>query len=68
MNPTTLRYNVVGAVATITLDRPESRNAVNRAMCDDLVAAAASVREHAEVRLLLVRANGPVFCACADLK
>jgi enoyl-CoA hydratase/carnithine racemase len=68
MNPTTLRYNVVGAVATITLDRPESRNAVDRAMCDDLVAAAASARDNAEVRLVLVRANGPVFCAGADLK
>jgi enoyl-CoA hydratase len=68
MNLTTLRYGVDGNVATITLDRPESRNALNRAMCDDIVAATAAARDNAEVRFVLVRANGPVFCAGADLK
>jgi enoyl-CoA hydratase len=68
MNLTTLCYGVENNVATITLDRPESRNALNRAMCDDIVAAAAAARHNAEVRLVLVRANGPVFCAGADLK
>ena len=68
MNLTTLRYGVESNVATITLDRPESRNALNRAMCDDIVAAAAAARDDAEVSLVLVRANGPVFCAGADLK
>jgi enoyl-CoA hydratase len=68
MKLSTLRYDAAGGVATITLDRPESRNAVNRAMCDDIVAATAAARENAEVRLVLVRANGPVFCAGADLK
>jgi len=68
MNPTTLRYTVDAGVATITLDRPDSRNAVNRAMCDDLVAATLAARDNADVRLVLVRAGGPVFCAGADLK
>jgi len=68
MKLTTLRYGVEGGVATVTLDRPESRNAVNRAMCGDIVAATTAVRENAEVRLVLVRANGTVFCAGADLK
>ena len=68
MNLTTLGYGVENNVATITLDRPESRNALNRAMCDDIVAVAAAARDNAEVRLVLVRANGPVFCAGADLK
>jgi enoyl-CoA hydratase len=67
-NFTTLDYSVEGGVATLTLDRPESRNALNRAMCDDIVAAAAAARDGAEIRLVLVRANGPVFCAGADLK
>jgi enoyl-CoA hydratase/carnithine racemase len=39
MNLTTVRYAVEGGVATLTLDRPEARNALNRAMCDDIVAA-----------------------------
>jgi enoyl-CoA hydratase len=68
VNLTTLRQSVEGGVATLTLDRPQSRNALNRAMCDDIVAAAAAIRDDAEVRLVLVRATGPVFCAGADLK
>jgi enoyl-CoA hydratase len=68
MNVTTLSYGVDNNVATITLDRPESRNALNRAMCDDIVVAAVTARDNAAVRLVLVRANGPVFCAGADLK
>jgi enoyl-CoA hydratase len=53
-------------LATIALNRPESRNALNRAMCDALVAAARGM--DASVRLVLVRGKGPVFCAGADLK
>ena len=68
MKLSALRYEVTGGVATLTLDRPDSRNAVNRALCDDIVAAAAAARADAEVKLVLVRAAGPVFCAGADLK
>ena len=68
MNLTTVRYGVEGGVATLTLDRPEARNALNRAMCDDIVAATAAARDDDEVRLVLIRATGPVFCAGADLK
>jgi len=53
-------------VATLTLNRPESRNALNLAMCEALVAAAQGVPE--STRLVFVRASGPVFCAGADLK
>jgi enoyl-CoA hydratase len=53
-------------VATITLNRPQSRNALNLAMCEALVAAARGMDD--AVGLVLVRANGPVFCAGADLK
>jgi enoyl-CoA hydratase len=68
MNLTTVRYGVTDGVATITLDRPESRNALNRAMCEDLVAAAAAAAADTAVRLVFLRGNGPVFCAGADLK
>jgi enoyl-CoA hydratase len=68
MNPTTLRYSVEDSVATVTLDRLESRNALNLAMCHDLVAAATAARTNEAVGLVLIRANGPVFCAGADLK
>jgi enoyl-CoA hydratase/carnithine racemase len=68
MNLTTVLYGVADGVATITLNRPDSRNALNRAMCEDLIATAAAAAGDENVRLMLVRANGPVFCAGADLK
>ncbi|CAB3961633.1 short chain enoyl-CoA hydratase [Burkholderia aenigmatica] len=56
------------AVAEIVLNRPDQRNALNGAMCDALRAAAVALRDDGAVRCVIVRANGPVFCAGADLK
>lgn len=67
MSEQTVLYAAADGVATITLNRPGSRNALNRAMCEDLLAACAAARAE-EVRLVLMRGNGPVFCAGADLK
>lgn len=61
-------YAVEGGIATITLNRPESRNALNLAMCEGLLNAARSAAGDADVRVVLVRAKGAVFCAGADLK
>jgi enoyl-CoA hydratase len=68
MTFSTILYGVVDGVATIMLNRPEARNALNRAMCEDLVAAASAAANDDNVRLVLVRGAGPVFCAGADLK
>ena len=62
----TVLYSVAGAVATITLNRPDARNALNDAMCEDLRRIASEVDPG--IRLVFVRGNGPVFCAGADLK
>ena len=64
----TVLYGVESGVATIALDRPEARNALNGAMCDALCEAAARAAADAGVRLVLVRGNGTVFCAGADVK
>jgi len=64
----TLQYSVESGVATILLDRPEARNALNGAMCDELCEAANRAAADASVQLVLVRGNGPVFCAGADVK
>ena len=61
-------YSVVDGVATITLNRPGSRNALNLAMCDRLIECAQECSSNPAIRLVLVRANGPAFCAGADLK
>jgi enoyl-CoA hydratase len=64
----TLNLLVESEVATITLNRPEARNALNEAMCEELRAAATGAGAHPEVKLVIVRGAGPVFCAGADLK
>ena len=68
MNFTTIQYAAADGVVTITLNRPDARNALNRAMCEDLIAAAAAASADDGLRLVLVRGAGPVFCAGADLK
>ena len=61
-------YSVEAGVATIRLSRPEARNALNLAMCDELVVAANAATGDPSVKLVLVRAAGSAFCAGADLK
>jgi enoyl-CoA hydratase/carnithine racemase len=56
-----------GAVRTVTLNRPEKRNAMDSLMLQEL-AAAFEVTPPAEERVTVIRANGPVFCAGLDLK
>jgi enoyl-CoA hydratase/carnithine racemase len=56
-----------GAVRTITLNRPEKRNALNSEMLDLLEAAFRQEPPAAE-RVTVVRASGPVFCAGLDLR
>lgn len=56
-----------GPVRTVTLDRPEKRNAMDALMLDELAAAFAGAPAAAE-RVTVIRANGPVFCAGLDLK
>jgi enoyl-CoA hydratase len=55
-------------VGTITLNRPDQRNAVNRQLAVDLLAAVKMVEADDSIRLVLVRGSGSVFCAGADLK
>jgi len=61
-------YSAAQGVATLTLNRPESRNALNLEMCDRVIAVAQECSSNIEIKLVLIRANGPVFCAGADLK
>ena len=63
----TVEYFVVDGVATIALNRPEVRNALNLEMCDALLAVTRKIIEE-DARVVFVRGNGPVFCGGADLK
>ena len=55
-------------IAHVILNRPESRNALNLPMCEELAAAMRRLAADESVRVVIVRANGAVFCAGADLK
>jgi enoyl-CoA hydratase len=61
-------HAVSQGVATLTLNRPESRNALNLEMCDLIISIAQEIQSNENIKLVLIRANGPVFCAGADLK
>ena len=64
----TVMLSVDGGVATLTLNRPEVRNAVNLRMCEALVAVAMEISSNDGIKVVFVRGNGPVFCGGADLK
>src|SRR5216117_2961013 len=55
-----------GAIATVTLNRPDRRNALSDAMLTELWAAVAELRDDAATRVVIVTGAPPVFCAGAD--
>lgn len=59
---------IVGSIATITLDRPEAYNAIDIAMARCLEELSAVVEAREDVRVLVLRASGKVFCAGGDVK
>jgi enoyl-CoA hydratase len=63
----TIAVDVADGVAVISLSRPEKRNAMNAAMFAELGDAAAEASGDPEVRVVLVRGEGPSFCAGIDL-
>ena len=63
-----VRWDVDGAVATITLNRPEARNALTAEMKTALLAALRQAADAAEVRAVIITGAGPGFCAGQDLK
>ena len=68
MELSTVLYDTREGVATITLNRPERRNAVSTQMLRDLLAAFDGARRDAAVRaVVLTGAGDRAFCAGADL-
>ncbi len=62
-----IRYELRGAVAVVTLDRPEQRNTVTYRVLDELLDAFARADADDEVRAVVVTATGPFFSAGTDL-
>src|SRR3954466_1565022 len=64
----TLRYDVAGGVATVTLDQPETRNALSDQVLDELIAAFEGARDDDAVRcVVLTSSHEKVFSSGANL-
>lgn len=62
-----LQIDHQAGVARVTLNRPEVRNAFNDALIAELSAAFRALGASDDVRCIVLAANGPAFCAGADL-
>lgn len=67
MNFTTLAVTVASHVATVTLNRPDVRNAFNETVIAELTGAFRALGDTPDVRAIVLAGNGPAFCAGADL-
>jgi methylglutaconyl-CoA hydratase len=64
---TALQTTQQGAVLTLTLSRPDVRNAFNDEVIADITAAFLDAGGRTDVRAVVLAATGPAFCAGADL-
>lgn len=62
-----LLYDLKDGVATITINRPDSANAMNPLMARELSEAALQADVNPEVRAILITGAGKMFCAGGDL-
>jgi len=63
----TIQLERDGGIAKLTLDRPDSANALNLQMATELMRAAIELDEDARVRVVILTGNGRMFCAGGDL-
>jgi 2-(1,2-epoxy-1,2-dihydrophenyl)acetyl-CoA isomerase len=63
----TLLFSIEDQVATITINRPDSGNALNGAMCRELMELVTHVDVTRDIRALLINATGRLFCGGGDL-
>ena len=68
MGDQAVRVEVKGPVTTVVIDRPEARNAVDRATAEQLAAAFAAFDADDRQSVAVLRGEGGTFCAGADLK
>ncbi len=68
MSEPVVLIDVTDRVATITLNRPDARNALNSELRRALPQAIADLDGNPEVEVLILTGNGPAFCAGLDLK
>lgn len=64
----TIDYSVVDAVATVCLNRPDVRNAINMQMVDEILDVAHRIAEDDSIRAVLICGNGPALTVGGDIE
>ena len=62
------KINEAKNVLTITLNRPEKKNALNNVMMNEICYALAYAKQERSIRVVIIAAEGDIFCAGADLR
>ena len=68
MTPRSFRYHEAAAVATITLDRPQSLNALTFEVYQELIETFRALAGRPRVRAVVVTGTGRAFCTGGDVK
>lgn len=63
----TLRLTAADRIATITLSRPDARNAVNERMAQELRDACERIRQDDDIRVAILTGEGAAFCIGAEI-
>ena len=61
------KINIKSNIMTITLNRPEKKNALNNVMMNEINYALAYAKQERSIRVICIAAEGDIFCAGADL-
>ena len=62
------KIDIDSNVLTITLNRPEKKNALNNVMSNEICYALSYAKQQRDIRVVVIAAEGDVFCAGADLR
>ena len=62
-----IRYEVTDSIGTITMDRPEKRNAMTYALLNEFIEAVARAGADPGARVVIITGSGGSFCAGTDL-
>jgi enoyl-CoA hydratase/carnithine racemase len=63
----TILLDIKNNIMTITLNRPKKKNALNNVMMNELNYALAYAKQESSIRVVVIAAEGNIFCAGADL-
>jgi enoyl-CoA hydratase/carnithine racemase len=63
----TIRVELTAPLVRVVLNRPDKRNPIGPATCGELVHALTAIREHADLRVVILTGAGSVFSAGGDL-